>query len=103
MVDIIDTAEIIDLLKIEPPFNIFSNKSHFIMAKDFSIEQGSRCGYNIYIYKNGEEIPGSPFNSYRQGGKAIGLNSVSSLTNYIDTGKVFKNVYTFYSYPINKS
>ena len=49
----------------------------------------------IHIYKDGEEIPGSPFNSYREGGKAIGLDS--------DTGKVFKDVYTFYSSPINKS
>lgn len=103
MIDIINTAEIIDLLKIEPPFNVFSKKSYFINAKDFAIEQGSRSGYNIHIYKDGEEIPGSPFNSYRQGGKAIGLESVSSMKNYIDTGKVFKNVYTFYSSPIKKS
>ena len=36
-------------------------------------------GYKIHIYKDGEEIPGSPFNSYRQGGEAIGLISVSSI------------------------
>ncbi len=50
--------------------------------------QGSRKGYNLHIYKDGEEIPGSPFNSYREGGKAIGLASFSSICNYINTGKV---------------
>jgi hypothetical protein len=47
------------------------------------------------------EIPGSPFASFTQGGKAIGLNSVSSIKNYIDTGKIFKGGYTFYSSPKN--
>ena len=37
------------------------------------------------------------FNSYKKGGIAIGLKSVSSITNYIDTNKVFKEEYTFYS------
>ena len=41
--------------------------------------------------------PGSPFKSYSKGGKAIGLKSVSSITNYIDTGKVFKEEFSFYS------
>lgn len=45
----------------------------------------------------------TPFNSYREGGKAIGLASVSSIKNYIDTGRVFKDGYTFYSSPINNS
>ncbi len=102
MIDILDTAEISALFEIEPPFNIFSKKSHFALAKKYAIAQGSRKGYNIHIYKDGEEIPGSPFNSYRQGGQAIGLDSVSSIKNYIDTGRVFKDVYTFYSSPINK-
>ena len=56
----------------------------------------------IYIYKNGIEIEGSPFNSYRAGGNAIGLSSVSSIKNYIDTDKIFKDGYTFYSSPQSK-
>ena len=58
-------------------------------------------GYKLHIYKDGVEIPGSPFNSYRKGGEAIGLASISSIKNYIDTGRVFKDGYTFYSSPIN--
>ena len=69
------------------------------MSKEHANTQGSRKGYNLHIYKDGEEIPGSPFNSYREGGKAIGLASVSSICNYINTGKVFKDGYTFFSSP----
>ena len=91
-----------------PPFNIKSGKSHFILAKEFAIKKGSRLGYNLHIYKNGVEISGSPFSSYsrllyivRALCKAIGLKSVSSIKNYIDTNKVFKDGITFYSSPMN--
>lgn len=63
-------------------------KSHFTLAKEYSLQKGSRKGYKVYIYKDGKEIPGSPFYSYRKGGKAIGLNSVCSIKNYIDTNKI---------------
>ena len=101
IIDILDIAELNDLFEIEPPFNIFSKKSHFTLAKEYAISQGSRKGYKLHIYKDGVEIPGSPFNSYRKGGEAIGLASISSIKNYIDTGRVFKDGYTFYSSPIN--
>jgi hypothetical protein len=97
IIDFIDIEEINALFEIEPPFNIYSKKSHFILSKEHANTQGSRKGYNLHIYK--EEIPGSPFNSYREGGKAIGLASVSSICNYINTGKVFKDGYTFFSSP----
>ena len=61
--------------------------------------RGSRSGFKVHIYKNGIEINESPFSSYTQGGKAIGLNSVPSIANYIDTGKIYKEGYTFYSAP----
>jgi hypothetical protein len=111
IIDFINIEEINALFEIEPPFNIYSKKSHFILSKEHANTQGSRKGYNLHIYKDGEEIPGSPFNSYREGGKAIGLPSVSSICNYINTGKVFnintgkvfKDGYTFFSSPINNS
>jgi len=97
--DLIDIKEIESLLDINPPFNIHTSKSHFILAKEYALSKGSRKGYKIYIYKNGKEIIGSPFDSFRLGGKAIGLKFVSSIRNYIDTGKIYKNEYTFYSNP----
>jgi hypothetical protein len=89
--------DIKSLLAIKPPFDIYTGKSYFTLAKENAILRGSRRGFEVFIYKNGVEIPGSPFKSYRKGGEAIGLKSVSSITNYIDTGKVFKEEFTFYS------
>jgi hypothetical protein len=103
--DIFDGEEIEELFKTEPPFNIRSGKSHFILTKEYSQLIGSRSGFKVHIYKNGLlpygelEIKGSPFSSYTKGGKAIGLKSVSSIANYIDTGKIYKEGYTFYSIP----
>ena len=51
--------------------------------------------------ENGKEIPESPFHSCREGSKAIGTISVSTIKNYIDTNNIFKGKYTFYSRPIN--
>ena len=97
--DLIDTDAIKRLLEIEPPFDIFSGESNFILAKNYALSKGSRKGFNVYIYKNGIEINGSPFDSFRSGGKAINMSSVSSIRNYIDTGKIYKDGYTFYSTP----
>lgn len=63
IIDFIDIEEINALFEIEPPFNIYSKKSHSILSKEYANTQGSRKGYNLHIYKDGEEIPGSPFNS----------------------------------------
>jgi hypothetical protein len=93
----INIDEIKSLFEIKPPFDIQTGISHFNLAKNFSISKGSRKGFKVHIYKNGVEITGSLFSSFRLGGKAIGLNSVSSIRNYIDTNKIFKNEYTFYS------
>jgi hypothetical protein len=86
----------------EAPFNILSGLNHFSLAKAYANSQGSRKGFKVYIYENGKEIEGSPFNSFRSRGKAIGLNSVSSISNYIDTGKLFKERYTFFSKKLDK-
>jgi hypothetical protein len=99
IIDLLEIEEITTLFEMEPPFNIYSKKNHFTLAKEYAIKKGSRNGDKLYIYKEGEEIQGSPFNSYREGGKVIGLTSVSNINNYIDTGKVFKEGYMFYSSP----
>lgn len=99
--DLINIKEIETLFELAPPFNIHTGKSHFILAKEYALSKGSRKGFNLHKYKNGKEIIGSPFDSFRLGRKAIGLISVASIRNYIDTGKIYKNEYTFYSNPIN--
>nr|YP_009690296.1 LAGLIDADG homing endonuclease [Fomitiporia mediterranea]QEG57076.1 LAGLIDADG homing endonuclease [Fomitiporia mediterranea] len=103
VIDFLNFEEIQALFEIKPVFDIHSGKSHFSLAKKFALQKGSKKGYKVYIYKNGKEIPGSPFYSYREGAKAVGIISVSSIKNYIDTNKIFKDKYTFYSKPINNS
>jgi hypothetical protein len=73
-----------------------------LCKEDYNLK-GSRHGFKVHIYKNGVEIKDSPFDSFRSGGKAIGLNSVSSIRHYLDTNKIFKDGYTFYSKPIPDS
>ena len=97
LTDFIDIKEIETLFDGTPPFDIHTGKSHFILAKEYALNKGSRKGFKVYIYKNGNEITNSPFDSFRSGGKAIGLNSVSSIRNYLDTEKAYKDGYTFYS------
>lgn len=94
--ELLDTQEIKELFSIEPPFDIYSGKSHFLLSKEFNAKKGSRKGYKLYVYKNGIQIEGSPFHSYRKGCKVLGIISPSSIKNYIDTGKIY-NEYTFYS------
>ena len=101
VIDFLDIEEIQSLFEIKPIFDIHSGKNHFTLAKDFALQKGSRKGYKVYIYENGKEIPESPFHNYREGSKAIGAISVSTIKNYIDTNKIFKGKYTFYSRPIN--
>lgn len=103
VIDFLELEEIQTLFDLKPVFDIRSGKSHFTLAKEHSLQKGSIKGYKVYIYKDSKEIPGSPFDSYREGGKAIGLNSISSIKRYIDTNKIFKRKYTLYSKPVSKS
>jgi hypothetical protein len=98
--DIVDIEDIENIFNFHPPFDIFSDKNHFILAKEYALVKGNNKRFKLYIYKNEIEIKDSPFNSYKLGGKAIGLNSVSSIKKYINTGKIYKDGYTLYSKPI---
>lgn len=60
-----DNKEIDSLLAIKPPFDIHSGLSHFILAKNSSIIRDNGYGFIVYIYRDGKEIPGSPFKSFR--------------------------------------
>lgn len=54
-----------------------------------------------YIYENGKLIKGSPFNTFSEAHKALGLKSTSNTYNrYLDTNRVYKNKYIFTSKPL---
>lgn len=97
--NIIDMKEVKNLFLIEPPFDIFSGKSYFFLSKEYQAKMGSIKGYKVYVYKNNLQLKSSPFTSYRSVSRSLGIISVSSIKNYINTGKEFKG-YTFYSEPL---
>lgn len=98
---------IMKLLDQIPPFDIFSNSSHFELIREFTIAKGGRKGFTVYIYEcvpeGYKELKGSPFSTYGEGHEIIGLRRSSrTIGRYIDTGKLYNNKYIFYSTPISK-
>jgi hypothetical protein len=66
--DLIDIKEIESLFEIEPPFNIHTGKSHFILAKEYAFKKGSRNKFilnNKYKLKKGlTSFSKNPASSY---------------------------------------
>nr|YP_010710780.1 hypothetical protein P2Z26_mgp36 [Gonatophragmium mori]WCZ71144.1 hypothetical protein [Gonatophragmium mori] len=57
---------------IKPPFDINLIIPHTIKVRNYTIL--NKISKSIYIYSNGNLIKGSPFNSYSNAHKALGLN-----------------------------
>ena len=93
----------IDLLfSTKPPVDISTGLNHEELSKLVTRNLGGRSGFLVYIYKQDQIIKGSPFKSYGEAQKAIGLNSNSrAISRNIDTGKLYKNIYLFTSHPLN--
>jgi hypothetical protein len=89
--------EIDNLFSMPPIFNQNGHSSHLEQALLHARRNSSRKGYPVYIYENGIEMDISPFSSYASATKNIGLDS-NVIRRYIDTGKQYKNKYTFYSF-----
>lgn len=55
----------------------------------------------IWVYDNNVLVNGSPFNKIADASVSIGIDRKSlTISRYIDTGKLYKNRYSFYSKPI---
>lgn len=92
------------ILLIDPPFTIKDNIPHVDNVRKFRLENKSDLPKTIYIYENGKLIKGSPFNSYSEAHKALGLKSTSNTCNrYLDTNRLYKSKYIFTSYPLGSS
>jgi len=61
--------------------------------------QRNKCrkGYLVFVYKNNVELTESPFSSYGLATKALDIDS-NIIRRYIDWGKIYNNMYAFYSY-----
>lgn len=100
----------------EPKYNsiytLIDNKSVFDLSKGLSHEEnvrietiakGGHKGYLVYAYENGKLISGSPFNSYAKVQELIGLKPSSRIVSrYIDSGKQYRNIYSFFSSDLSK-
>jgi hypothetical protein len=71
---------------------------NFIISENQSIiENYSKTKKNkIYVYDQGNLVPGSPFSSIRSAAKAVNTTSETHIKNIVNTGKIFKNKYTFF-------
>jgi hypothetical protein len=96
--DLIKRSNII--LASNPPFNINLGKTHTELSQNYSKSLVSKT---VYIYKNNKLIEGSPFFSNSEAHKVLGLSSSSKICfRYIDTGKLYKNIYIISSRPLTK-
>ena len=89
------------ILLTDPPFNVDNNIAHTDNVRKFRLDNKSSIAKTIYIYEKGKLIKGSPFNSYSDAHKALGLKSTSNTCNrFIDTNRLYKSKYIFTSNPI---
>jgi len=93
--------EIEKIFTITPPFFRADNskgKNHLERSKEITVSRGGRLGFTVHVYKNTDEIPMSPFKTYRAAQLAIGLPVNSKIVSrYIDTGKLYIGEYLFAS------
>jgi len=92
------------ILTIDPPFIVKDNIPHVDNVRRFRSENKSDSPKTIYIYDNDRLIKGSPFNSYSDAHKALGLKSTSNTCNrYLDTNRIYKSKYILTSKPLSGS
>lgn len=87
------------VLNLNLPIKLAPEMLHVDLAKAFAKLIKNR---NIWVYDNGVLINSQPFTSFSAAMKAIGYsaNSVAARRT-LDTGKLVKGRYLFYSFPLN--
>jgi hypothetical protein len=90
--------EINHILNLPSPFDLSIGKSHTTLAREFVNYKRVKGEFNIYVYKNGVEVPNSPYKSYYAVQKDLGFKGNRTVSRYIDTNKVYGDGYTFYTY-----
>lgn len=90
------------ILLVEPPFKVGDNIPHVDNVRKFRLDNKSILPKTIYIYDNEVLLKGSPFSSYSDAHKALGLKSTSNTCNrYLDTGRKYKSKYILTSKPLD--
>lgn len=84
-----------EVLSLNLPFKITPKTTHLELAQKFSKLVENR---KIWVYENNVLVSGSPFVSYAEAQKAIGIARTSrAISRNIDTGKLYLNRFSFYS------
>lgn len=91
--------EINNVLNLPNPFDLSTGKSHTTLAREFILSKRVKGEFKIYVYKNGVQVPNSPYKSYYAVQKDLEFKGNRTVSRYIDTDKVYRDGYTFYTYP----
>lgn len=76
------------------PIDINKDIDHNRNSRLLIKELRSNNRYRVYIYENSKLLEGSPFKSYAEAHRVLGLNGSSRICyRYLDTGKLYKNKY----------
>lgn len=100
--EILDRSKAI--LATDPPFNVKANIPYIDNVRRLSIANRSNNPKTVYIYENNNMVKGSPFSCFSGAHKSLGLKPSSNTCNrYIDTGRLYKNIYIFRSKPLDST
>ena len=94
-----DLNTIQKVLNLNLPIKLTPEMLHVELAKAFAKLIKNR---NIWVYDNGVLMNSQPFTSFSGAMEAIGYSPKSvAARRTLDTGKIVKGRYTFYSFPLN--
>lgn len=98
IINIPTEEEINNVINLPNPFDLSTNKSHTTLAREFVLSKRVKGEFKVYVYKNGVQVPNSPYKSYYAVQKDLGFLGNRTVSRYIDTDKVYGDGYTFYTY-----
>lgn len=81
------------------PFDLTLNQTHHQNVRKLTGKKGGNQGCIVYAYDKDQLINNAPFLSYKAAKRYIQNISTSTISFYINTGKIYKDRYTFYSQP----
>lgn len=98
-VSLLREESILEVLDIDLPIKLTPKMSNTQLSRAYKQSKLSLTGYKVWIYDNDILMSAEGYPNYASANAAIGLNRSSvAIGRNIDTGKKYKDRYTFYSY-----
>lgn len=98
-VSLLREESILEVLDIDLPIKLTPKMSNTQLSRAYKQSKLSLTGYKVWIYDNGILMSAEGYPNYASANETIGLNRSSVVIGRnIDTGKKYKDRYTFYSY-----